>query len=119
VWGVRTISNRSEWRYINARRLFMFLEKSIYNDTFWIVFENNGNGLWSRIKAQISGFMNFLFSDGYFAGASPKQAYFVVVDSSNNTAATIDAGQVIIDVGAAPNKPAEFVRFRFAQKTLE
>jgi phage tail sheath protein FI len=119
VWGVRTISNRSEWRYINARRLFMFLEKSIYNDTFWIVFENNGNGLWSRIKAQISGFMNFLFSDGYFAGASPKQAYFVVVDSSNNTNATIDAGQVIIDVGAAPNKPAEFVRFRFAQKTLE
>ena len=119
VWGVRTISNRSEWRYINARRLFMFLEKSIYNDTFWIVFENNGNGLWGRIKAQISGFLNFLFSQSYFAGASPKEAYFVVVDSSNNTPATIDQGQVIIDVGVAPNKPAEFVRFRFAQKSLE
>lgn len=118
VWGVRTIALDSQWRYINARRLFMFLEKSIYNSTFWIVFENNGPGLWSRIKAQIQGFLVGLFNDSYFAGASSDQAFFVICDETNNTAATINAGQVIIDIGIAPNKPAEFVRFRFQQITV-
>ena len=118
VWGVRTISNVPDWRYINARRLFMFLEKSIFNATWWIVFENNGPGLWARIKAQLDSFLGNLYSQGYFAGVNPAQAYFVVCDESNNTAATIDAGQVIIDIGVAPNKPAEFVRLRFQQKSL-
>lgn len=119
VWGARTISLQSEWRYINARRLFMFVEKSVYNATHWIVFENNGGGLWARIKAQIQGFLTNLFNDGLFAGTTPSQAFFVTVDETNNDQASIDAGQVIIDVGIAPNKPAEFVRFRFQQKTLD
>lgn len=119
VWGARTVSLQSEWRYINARRLFMFVEKSVYNATHWIVFENNGPGLWARIKAQIQGFLTNLFNDGLFAGTTPAQAFFVTVDESNNDQASIDAGQVIIDVGIAPNKPAEFVRFRFQQKTLD
>lgn len=119
VWGARTISLQSEWRYINARRLFMFVEKSVYNATHWIVFENNGPGLWARIKAQIQGFLTNLFNDGLFAGTTPAQAFFVTVDESNNDQSSIDAGQVIIDVGIAPNKPAEFVRFRFQQKTLD
>ena len=118
VWGVRTIAIDSQWRYINARRLFMFLEKSIYNSTFWIVFENNGPSLWVRIKAQVQGFLLGLFNDSYFAGSTPDQAFFVICDETNNTAATINAGQVIIDVGVAPNKPAEFVRFRFQQTTV-
>jgi hypothetical protein len=118
VWGVRTIAIESEWRYINARRLFMFLEKSIYNSTAWIVFENNGPQLWARIKGQLDGFMNNLFNQGLFAGSSPSQAFRVVVDESNNDASSIEAGQVVIDVGAAPNKPAEFVRFRFSQLSL-
>ena len=119
VWGGRTISNRTEWRYINARRLFMFLEKSIYNETFWAVFENNNPSLWSKLRTQIGGFLNFLFSAGYFAGSNPSQAFFVICDSSNNLAVTVDQGQVIMDVGVAPNKPAEFVRVRFAQKSIE
>lgn len=119
VWGARTTSLQSEWRYINARRLFMFVEKSVYNSTFWIVFENNGPGLWARIKAQLQSFLTNLFNDGLFAGTTPSQAFFVTVDESNNDAASVDAGQVIIDVGIAPNKPAEFVRFRFQQKTLD
>lgn len=118
VWGVRQISLESEWRYINARRLFMFLEKSVYNATFWIVFENNGPGLWTRIKLQLSGFLNNLFNEGYFAGTKPDEAYFVICDETNNPQSSIDAGMVIIDIGVAPNKPAEFVRFRFQQKTL-
>lgn len=115
VWGVRTISVDSTWRYVNARRLFMFLEKSIYNATFWIVFENNGPALWAKIKTQLNGFLGNLFTQGYFAGSSPSQAYSVICDSTNNTQATIDAGQVIIDVAVAPNIPAEFVVFRFTQ----
>lgn len=118
VWGARTIAQESEWRYINVRRLFMFLERSIYNSTAWVVFENNGPNLWARLKAQINGFLNSLFVDGYFAGNTPSQAYNVVIDESNNNAATIEAGQLIIDVAVAANKPAEFVRFRFQQLTL-
>ena len=118
VWGVRTIAQESEWRYINARRLFMFVERSIYNATFWIVFENNGPALWARIKAQVQGFLNGLFNDGLFAGSTPAEAFFVIVDDTNNSPESIEAGQVIIDVGIAPNRPAEFVRFRFQQKTL-
>lgn len=119
VWGVRTISPTSEWRYINARRLFMFLEKSVFEATFWIVFENNGPGLWTRIKAQLEGFLKALYNENYFAGNSPAQAFFVIVDETNNPPESIDQGQVIIDIGIAPNKPAEFVRFRFQQKTAQ
>lgn len=118
VWGVRTLAQESEWQYINARRLFMFVERSVYNSTFWIVFENNGPALWARIKAQVEGFLLNLFNEGMFAGTTPAQAFFVTCDETNNTEASINAGQVIIDVGIAPNKPAEFVRFRFQQKTL-
>jgi len=118
VWGVRTIATEAEWRYINVRRLFMFLEKSVFNSTHWIVFENNGPALWARIKAQLNSFLNGLFNQGYFAGDSPAHAFFVICDEKNNDQSTIDAGQVIIDVGAAPNKPAEFVRFRFQQATF-
>lgn len=118
VWGVRTISNNPDWKYINARRLFMFLEKSIYNSTFWVVFENNSAGLWTRVKTQVSGFMQNLYNNNYFAGNTPAQAYLVTVDSTNNSDATVNAGQLIVDVAAAPNKPAEFVRVRFTQKTL-
>lgn len=119
VWGVSTISNVAEWRYINARRLFMFLEKSVFNSTWWAVFENNGPGLWTRLASQINGFMQGLYLGGYFAGTSPSQAFFVICDNTNNTSASIEAGQVIVDIGAAPNKPAEFVRLRFQQKSLE
>ena len=118
VWGVRTIAQESEWRYINVRRMFMFLEKSVYNATHWIVFENNGPALWARIKAQLQGFLNNQFNEGLFAGSSPAEAFFVIVDESNNDASSIAAGQVIIDIGVAANTPAEFVRFRFQQITL-
>jgi phage tail sheath protein FI len=118
VWGVATISNTADWRYINARRLFMFLEKSTYNSLWWTVFENNGPSLWAKITAQLDGFLRGLYQSGYFAGTSPAQAYFVICDETNNTAATVEAGQVVVDIGVAPNKPAEFIRLRFQQKSL-
>jgi phage tail sheath protein FI len=116
VWGVRQIALESEWRYINARRLFMFLEKSVFNAMHWVVFENNGQGLWTKIRLQLVSFLNSLFQQGYFAGTSPSEAFFVVCDETNNTQASIDAGLVFVDIGVAPNKPAEFVVFRFQQK---
>jgi phage tail sheath protein FI len=118
VWGTRTISSSSSWRYVPVRRLFMFLEKSVFNSTFWAVFEPNGPGTWSRIQLQVSSFLLGLFNQGYFAGSSPTEAFFVICDSSNNDQSTIDAGQIICDIGVAPSKPGEFLRFRFAQKTL-
>jgi phage tail sheath protein FI len=118
VWGVRTISANAAWRYINVRRLFMFLEKSVYNSTFWAVFEPNGGLLWSKISTSLGSFLLNLFNQGYFAGATPSEAFFVICDDSNNDQSSIDAGSVVCDIGVAPSKPAEFVRFRFAQKTL-
>jgi phage tail sheath protein FI len=116
VWGGRTLSKDAEWLYINARRLFMFCEQSVYNASFWVVFENNGPALWSRMTAQGNGFFLRLFRDGYFAGSSPSEAYAIVIDSSNNPKESIDAGFVTADYYIAPNKPAEFVRLRFQQK---
>jgi phage tail sheath protein FI len=117
VWGARTLSRDAEWLYIQIRRLFMFCEQSIYNASFWIVFENNGPALWQRMKAQGDGFFLGLFRDGYLAGASPDQAFQVVVDSSNNPQEAIDQGIVTADYYIAGNKPAEFVRLRFQQKS--
>ena len=116
VWGARTLESVGEWRYIQARRLFMFLEKSIYNATHIYVFENNGSALWARIRLQLSGFLFNLFQQGYFAGDTPEDAYYVVVDSTNNPQTSIDAGELYVDVGIAPNKPAEFLVFRFQTK---
>lgn len=117
VWGVRTMSADSEWRYINAVRLFMFVEKSVFNATHWAVFESIGPGLYSRLKTQLDNFLNGLFTTGHFAGRNASEAYFVVCDESNNPAAVVNAGQVVVDVAIAPNKPGEFIRFRFAQFT--
>lgn len=119
VWGARTLSKDAEWIYVNARRLFMFCEQSIYDGSFWVVFENNNPGLWSRMKSQGDGFFLNLFRDGYFAGASPDEAFAIVIDESNNPQSAIDAGIVTADYYIAPNKPAEFVRLRFQQKVRQ
>lgn len=118
VWGARTLSPTSDWRYVNVVRLFMFVEKSIYNNTHWVVFENNGPGLWGRIKLQLDAFLGGLFEQGYFAGTTRAEAYELLVDGTNNPAETIEAGEVVVDVALAGNKPAEFARFRFQQRSL-
>jgi phage tail sheath protein FI len=117
IWGARTFSSEAIWRYVQARRLFMYCEYSVWSSTHWIVFENNGPALWNRIKGQLNGFLTSLFNAGYFAGARASQAFYVICDESNNTPTTIAQGKVIIDVGIAPNKPAEFVTFRFSSIT--
>jgi phage tail sheath protein FI len=116
LWGVRTLSPLNEWRYISNVRTFMFVRKSIYNATHWIVFENNNPTLWFKIKNQLESALLLWFRDGYFAGTKPSDAFYVVCDDTNNPPESINAGIVNIDVGIALNKPAEFVRFRLQQK---
>jgi hypothetical protein len=116
VLGARTLSKDAEWLYVNIRRLFMFCEQSVYNASFWVLFENNGPGLWAKIKAQGDGFFNNIFRDGYLAGTKPSEAWHIKVDSENNPQSAIDAGLLTVDYYIAGNKPAEFVRLRFQQK---
>jgi len=119
VWGARTLDiSGGEWPYIQMRRLFMYIEKSIFNSTHLHVFKNNGSSLWSAIRTQVVAFLLGRYQSGYFAGNSPEEAFFVICDRSNNPQNTVDQGLVFCDVGIAPNKPAEFIVFRFQQKSL-
>lgn len=115
VWGARTLSSDPAWRYLNVRRLFNFIEKSTLAGTQWVVFEPNDMALWERVKRTMNAFLVRVWRDGALFGASPQEAFFVKCDGENNTSETIDAGQLIIEVGIAPVKPAEFVIFRISQ----
>lgn len=119
AWGARTLEVNGDFPYIQMRRLFMFVEKSVFNSTQGFVFESNTAGLRAAIKLQIEAFLLGLHRSGHFAGTSPAQSFFVICDSSNNPQTAIDQGQLVVDVGIAPTKPAEFVVFRFQQKTIE
>jgi uncharacterized protein len=115
VWGARTISSDPEWRYLNVRRLFNYVEESILEGTQWVVFEPNDSRLWDAVKRNVSAFLRRVWRDGALFGTTAGEAFFVKCDAENNTQDTIDIGQLIIDVGIAPVKPAEFVIFRIAQ----
>lgn len=119
AWGARTLEPNGDFPYIQMRRLFMFVEKSVFNSTQGFVFESNTAGLRASIKLQIEAFLLSLHRSGHFAGNSPSQSFFVICDSSNNPQTAIDQGQLVVDVGIAPTKPAEFVIFRFQQKTVD
>ncbi len=115
VWGARTLSSDAQWRYINVRRLFNFVEESIESGTQWIVFEPNDMDLWARIRRDINAFLTRVWRDGALFGATPGDAFYVKCDEELNTVEVRDAGQVIIEIGMAPVKPAEFVIFRISQ----
>jgi uncharacterized protein len=115
VWGARTLSSDPAWRYINVRRLFNYVEKSIERGTQWVVFEPNDMNLWERVKRDISAFMTGVWREGALFGATPAQAFFVKCDEELNPPDVRDRGQLIIEIGFAPVKPAEFVIFRFQQ----
>lgn len=116
VWGARTLSmSDTSWKYINVRRLFNYMEKSILNGTQWAVFEPNDFDLWQRLKRNINAFLLNMYRDGALFGATPDEAYYVKCDASNNPPEQIDAGMVVVEVGVCPVKPAEFVVIRFQQ----
>ena len=115
VWGARTLSSDPSWRYINVRRLFNFVEKSIQLGTQWVVFEPNDMDLWARIRRDITAFLTMVWRSGALFGATPSQAFYVKCDEETNPPEARDLGQVIIEIGIAPVKPAEFVIFRISQ----
>ncbi len=118
VWGARTVTADPEWKYVNVRRLFLFIEESVDKGTQWVVFEPNDPALWGKVKRNITAFLTSLWRGGALFGTTPEEAFFVKVDSENNPQDVIDAGRLIIEVGVAPVKPAEFVIIRVSQKTL-
>lgn len=115
VWGARTLSSDAEWRYLNVRRLFNYLEESILLGTQWVVFEPNDHALWARIRRTISAFLVNEWRKGALFGTTPDEAFFVKCDDETNPAEGIDAGQVVCQIGVAPVKPAEFVIFQLSQ----
>jgi phage tail sheath protein FI len=119
VWGARTLSSDASWRYINVRRLFNFVEKSLQLGTMWTVFEPNDQRLWMRVRRDVNNFLMTVYSAGALFGATPAQAFYVKVDEELNPPATRDLGQLIIEIGIAPVKPAEFVIFRISQWSAE
>ena len=118
VWGARTVApEASEWRYVPVRRLFSMIEKSIERGTRWVVFEPNDETLWKAIRRDSSAFLTLLWRQGALRGATADQAFFVKCDAETNPPEVIDAGQVVIVIGIAPVKPAEFVIFRIGQSS--
>lgn len=115
LWGTRTTSSDPEWRYINVRRLFLFLEESIQNGTYWAVFEPNDETLWKRLVKNISAFLRVQWLEGKLVGSKPEEAFFVKCDAETNPPESVDLGRVITVIGVAPSKPAEFVIFRIMQ----
>jgi phage tail sheath protein FI len=119
VWGARTASSDPEWKYLNVRRYFHFLESSIDRGTQWAVFENNGPELWANVRSTIEDFLYNEFRSGHLLGTKPAEAYFVRCDRSTMTQNDLDNGRLICLIGVSPLRPAEFVVFRIGQKTAD
>jgi phage tail sheath protein FI len=115
VWGARTTILDTLWKYINVRRLFIYIEESIEEGTQWVVFEPNDQKLWARVIQTITQFLTRVWRDGALMGTTPEEAFFVKCDRTTMTQDDIDNGRLICVIGIAPVKPAEFVIFRIAQ----
>lgn len=115
VWGARNCIQDPLWKYINVRRLFIYVEESIEKGTQWVVFEPNDEKLWARVKATVTQFLTGVWKSGALMGTKAEEAFFVKCDRSTMTQDDIDNGRLICVIGIAPVKPAEFVIFRIAQ----
>jgi phage tail sheath protein FI len=112
IWGARTTSEDTAWRYVNVRRLFLFVEESIQQGIRWAVFEPNDVGLWKRLDRTITEFLTRVWSSGALFGGTAEEAFYVKIDEENNPPGAQELGQVFIEVGIAPVRPAEFVVVR-------
>jgi uncharacterized protein len=115
VWGARTLSSDGSWRYINVRRLFIFIEASMDAGLQWVVFEPNDRNLWAKVRRDVNSFLRTVWGGGALFGSTPDEAFYVKVDDELNPPEIRDLGQLIIEVGVSPVKPAEFVIFRISQ----
>ena len=117
VWGARTLSSDPQWQYVNVRRYFLYLEHSLADSTSWVVFEPNGEALWSAVATTVSDFLYNEWREGHLFGATPAEAFFVRCDMTTMTQADLADGRLICVIGVAPLEPAEFVIFRIGQYT--
>ena len=113
VWGARTVSSDPEWKYVSVRRLAIFIEASIAKGLDWAVFEPNGEALWGRMRSCAEDFLLGVWRSGALQGDKPEDAFFVRIDRTMMTQGDIDQGRLVMVVGVAPLKPAEFVVLRF------
>jgi phage tail sheath protein FI len=119
LWGARTVSSDPEWKYVNLRRYFAYLERSIDRGTQWAVFEPNGPQLWANVRRTIEDFLLNEWMSGALLGDKPEKAYFVRCDRSTMTQNDLDNGRLVCLIGVAPLRPAEFVIFRIGQWTAD
>lgn len=117
LWGARTISSDQEWKYVNIRRLFIYIEHSIDIGTQWVVFEPNSEALWARVVETVNSFLIGVWKSGALMGTTPEQAFFIQCDRTTMTQDDIDNGRLVCKIGLAPVAPAEFVIFRIGQFT--
>jgi phage tail sheath protein FI len=117
VWGARTLATKSDpsWKYINVRRLFIMVEQSILGGVQWAVFEPNDQTLWKKLTRDVKAYLMRVWRSGALFGSTPEEAFYVKCDSETNPRYLIDAGQVNVQVGLCPVKPAEFVVFSIGQ----
>lgn len=115
VWGARTLSTDGSWRYINVRRLFIFVEASMEIGLQWVVFEPNDRILWGKVRRDVTAFLRNVWRSGALFGSSPGEAFYVKCDDELNPPDVRDLGQLVIEVGMSPVKPVEFVIFRISQ----
>jgi len=115
VWGARTLSSDGSWRYINVRRLFIMVGASLEANMGWVVFEPNDSTLWAKVRRDVTSFLRLVWRSGALFGSTPEQAFYVKCDEELNPSEVRDLGQLIIEIGLAPVKPAEFVIFRLSQ----
>ena len=119
VWGARTASSNPAFKYVNVRRLFIYVEQSIKSATNWVVFEPNNSSLWARVQMTISSFLENLFRAGMLSGETPAEAFYVDIGPNTMSRDDILNGRLICEIGIAPSRPAEFVIFRLTQFTSE
>ncbi|MCA9924880.1 MAG: phage tail sheath subtilisin-like domain-containing protein, partial [Anaerolineales bacterium] len=115
VWGGRTLSSDGSWRYINVRRLFIVVGASLDAGMQWVVFEPNDHTLWAKVRRDANAFLSTIWLSGALFGTTKDQAFYVKCDEELNPPEIRDLGQLIIEIGMAPVKPAEFVIFRLSQ----
>jgi phage tail sheath protein FI len=119
VWGARTITSNALWKYVSVRRLFIFLERSIYEGTQWVVFEPNDDKLWARVVDTLRLFLRAQWRLGALFGRTEQEAFFITCDRTTMSQDDILNGRLICEIGIAPVRPAEFVIFRIFQNTAE
>jgi phage tail sheath protein FI len=121
VYGARTLSDETSWRFVNVRRLLFMIEHALMISMQWVVFEPNNLHLWHLLRVSISSFLETEWRKGALKGNTAEESFFVKCDETNNTQATTASGELIVEVGVAPTLPAEFVVFRIGRvgDTLE